>query len=304
MPIREKTLTVLLVLSLVANTFLLAAILTPADGSSPALSKPGEAEVLPTATLAPLLSMEATGNRSVASMQVPVILRRIEIDQNCPLCRDEVIEEATMVNVSVEVVPGRGRVLVQTTPLTGIVFQDAANHAVAAVANRSRMDLTENDIIFSIQDPGEISEIDGPSAGALMAALLLAVLEDFSLNESVTVTGTLDEDGRVGPVGGVFEKAGAAAASGKALLLLSTENNWMTDYQEDVRWFGGLRLARQRPVVKDTKEYIEENLDIQVKYVTTLDDLLADIRMASGEQESRSPTKLKSIYPPESHVSG
>jgi predicted S18 family serine protease len=248
--------------------------------------------------------MEAIGNRGVASMQVPVILRRIEINQNCPLCRDGVIEEATMVNVSVEVIPGRGRVLVQTTPLTGIVFQDAANHAVAAAANRSQMDLTENDIIFSIQDPGEISEIDGPSAGALMAALLLAVLEDFPLNESVTVTGTIDAEGHVGPVGGILEKAGAAAASGKVLLLLSIENNRMTDNQEDVRWFGGLRLVRQRPVVKDTKEYIEENLGIQVKYVATLDDLLADIRIAPKELESRSPMKLKSIYPPESHVSG
>mgnify|MGYP000880247364 CR=1 FL=1 len=54
---------------------------------------------------------------------------------------------------------------------------------------------------------------------------------------------------------------------------------WMTDYQEDVRWFGGLRLARQRPVVKGTKEYIEENYGIRVEYVDSIDGLLTDLRL-------------------------
>lgn len=288
MRIREKTLTVLLIFSVIANLLLLSAFM-PANDLSPALSKPEDVEPLPTNTLAPPLPAIAAGNGSAASMQVPVILQKIEIDRSGSFFREKVIEEGAMVNVSVEAVPGRGRVLVQTTPLMGIVFQDAANLAVVVAANRSHADLTRSDIIFSIQGPDDISEIDGPSAGALMAALLLSVLEDFALNESVTVTGTLDEDGHIGPVGGLLEKAEAAAAGGKTLLLISSENNRMTDYQEDARWFGGLKITRQRPVVKDTKEYIEETLGIQVKYVATLDDLIADLRAPAGEHGSRSP---------------
>ena len=284
MRIREKTLTILLVLSVVANLFLLVA-LVPEDGLSPALSAPEGAEAFPTATLAPLPPGVAAGNGSTASMQVPVILQKLEVDRGGPFVYEETIEEGAMVNVSVEVVPGRGRVLVQTTPLMGIAFQDAANLAVVVAANHSRVNLSESDIIFSIQGPEEVSEIDGPSAGALMAALLLSVLEDFPLNQSVTVTGTLDEDGNIGPVGGILEKAEAAAASGKTLLILSDENDRMIDYREEDRGLGGLRITRQRPMVTDAKEYIEENLGIRVKYVDTLDDLIADVRAPAPDPE-------------------
>ncbi len=278
MRIREKTLAILLVLSLVANLFLLAVALMPEDDLSPALSKPEEVDPLPAATMTPLSPARGTGNGSAASMQVPVIIQKVEVDRGGPFLYEEVIEEGAMVNVSVEVVPGKGRVLVQTTPLMGIVFQDAANLAVVVAANHSRVDLAGSDIIFSIQGPEDISEIDGPSAGALMAALLLSVLEDFPLNESVTVTGTIDENGSIGPVGGIIEKAEAAHRSGKTLLLLSDENNRVIDHEEEARSFGGLKIAMQRPVVMDMKEYIEENLGIRVKYVDDLDDLLADVR--------------------------
>ncbi|PKL61323.1 MAG: peptidase S16 [Methanomicrobiales archaeon HGW-Methanomicrobiales-2] len=281
MRIREKTLTVLLVLSLVANVFFLAVVLMPQSGLSPPLSRPGGADAIPTATLSPL-PPEGAGNGSVASMQVPVILQMVEVERGSPLLYEEVTEEGAMVNVSVEIVPGKGRVLVQTTPLMGIAFQDAANLAVVVAANHSRVDFAGSDIIFSIQGPEEVSEIDGPSAGALMATLLISVLEGFELNQSVTVTGSIDESGSIGPVGGILEKAEAAAASGKTLLILSDENDQVIDYQEEGRSFGGLKIARQRPVVTDAKEYIEENLGIQVKYVDTLDELLADVRAPPG----------------------
>jgi len=284
MRIREKTLTVLLVLSLVMNVFVLAVVLMPQSGLSPALSRPGGADAIPTATLSPLPPGKGAGNGSVVSMQVPVILQKVEVDRGSPLLYEEVTEEGAMVNVSVEIVPGRGRVLVQTTPLMGIAFQDAANLAVVVAANHSSVDFTGSDIIFSIQGPEEVSEIDGPSAGALMATLLISVLEGFELNQSVTVTGSIDESGKIGPVGGILEKAEAAAASGKTLLILSDENDQVIDYQEEGRSFGGLKIARQRPVATDAKEYIEENFGIQVKYVDTLDELLADVRAPPGPQ--------------------
>jgi len=270
MRVREKTLTILFVLSLFANVFLLAVALVPGD-DIPALFPP-DAGPSPAATMASLPGIGRT-----ASMQAPVTLQKVEITGIGPFSTNRMIEEGAMVNISVEIVPGRGRVLVQTTPLMGIVFQDAANHAVDLAADRSRTDLTRSDIIFSIQSPDGVSEIDGPSAGALMTALLLSVMEDFALNESVTVTGTIDENGNIGPVGGILEKAGAAAASGKTLLLLPAENNNIVESREETGIFCGLRIARQRPVAVDTGMYIEERYGIRVKYVHTLDDFLADV---------------------------
>lgn len=277
--IRERTLTILLVLSLVANVFLLAFVLVPESDLSPSLSEPGDTETLPAATAAPLLAMEAGENGSAASLQAPVILQKIEVDRGGPFAYEEVTEEGAMVNVSVEVVDGRGRVLVQTTPLMGIAFQDAANLAVVVAANHSHVDLTGSDIIFSIQGPEDISEIDGPSAGALMAVLLLSVLEDIPLNESVTVTGTIDEDGKIGPVGGILEKAEAARHGEKTLLILPAENDRILDQPEESRSLGRLRISRQWPPFVDSEEYIEENYGIEVEYADTLDDLLAYVRL-------------------------
>lgn len=282
MRIREKTLTILFVLSLVMNVFLLAAVLVPGTGIPAPLPGPGETGTPPAATMAALPAGRDAGAGGTASMQAPVTLQKVEIAGIGPFAANRVVEEGAMVNVSVEVVPGKGRVLVQTTPLMGIVFQDAANHAVDLAADRSRTDLTRSDIIFSIQSPDEVSEIDGPSAGALMTALLLSVLEGFELNESVTVTGTIDEDGNIGPVGGILEKAEAAAASGKTLLVLPAKNNNVVERREEARVFGGLRIARQRPVVVDTRAYVEEHFGIRVEYADTLDDFLADVRVPAA----------------------
>lgn len=267
MRIREKALTILFVLSLGMNVFLLAALSGPE-------STIREADILPAATMTSL-----PAGVGAASMQAPVTLQKIEITGIGPFATNRMVEEGAMVNVSVEIVPGKGRVLVQTTPLMGIVFQDAANHAVEIAADRSRTDLTGSDIIFSIQSPDGVSEIDGPSAGALMTALLLSVLEGFTLNESVTVTGTIDEDGSIGPVGGILEKAGAAAANGKTLLILPAKNNNIIERREEIGIFCGIRIARHRPTIVDTREYVEEHCGIRVKYAETLDDFLADIRI-------------------------
>ena len=97
-------------------------------------------------------------------------------------------------------------------------------------------------------------------------------------NESVTMTGTIGEDGSIGPVSGVLEKARAAAASGKTLLILPEGNDLLIECQDESRSLGGLRIAGQRPVVVDAKEYIEENLGIHVRYANSIDDLVADVR--------------------------
>ncbi len=277
MRILEKTLAVLLALSLVMNVFLFAVVLTEGYGLSTIDSWSGEVTAGPAGTTAPPSSETAAGEGS-ASMQVPVVLQKVETSQTGPFFYEETTEEGAMVTVSVEVVPGRGRVLVQTTPLMGTVFQDTANRAVALAVDRSRADLAGSDIIFSIQGPNEVSEIDGPSAGALMTILLISVLEGFSLNESVTVTGTIDENGEIGPIGGVLEKAEAAAASGKTLLVLPEENDRVVEYQEETWSPGWPTIARQHSVTVDAKEFIEENFGIRVEYADSIDDLFAYLR--------------------------
>jgi predicted S18 family serine protease len=57
--------------------------------------------------------------------------------------------------------------------------------------------------------------VDGPSAGALTTAAMLAALNGAPVRPEVTMTGTVNPDGTVGPVGGIPQKVAGAAAAGK-----------------------------------------------------------------------------------------
>nr|MBP9114358.1 FHA domain-containing protein [Polyangiaceae bacterium] len=55
---------------------------------------------------------------------------------------------------------------------------------------------------------------DGPSAGMLTTATMLALLKGATLREDTTMTGTVNPDGSAGPVGGIVQKMEGAKATG------------------------------------------------------------------------------------------
>jgi predicted S18 family serine protease len=178
-------------------------------------------------------------------------------------------------NISVDVQPGKGRVLVETKPLMGIVFQDAANTAVFVAQNRTGADISGSDFLFSIEADKQISSVDGPSAGALMTLIAIAALENRRINPSVTLTGTMSGDGHIGAIGGAVEKAQAAKENGLTTFLMPLDNQDLTIYSEQIVNYRGFQLVEQVPQVVPAKEYIEKNTGISVTYVNTIDDVVA-----------------------------
>ena len=67
------------------------------------------------------------------------------------------------------------------------------------------MDLSEYDLVYTIKANATV--IEGASAGAALAVATVAALTGKELNSSVMMTGTINHDGTIGPVGGIFEKA-------------------------------------------------------------------------------------------------
>jgi len=57
--------------------------------------------------------------------------------------------------------------------------------------------------------------IDGPSAGSLMTAAMIAARTGDEIRSDVTMTGTVNPDGSIGPVGGLPQKIRAAVRDGK-----------------------------------------------------------------------------------------
>lgn len=214
------------------------------------------------------------GEEGSAHLDAPAVTQRVEYGGDYPFYSRRVVEEGAMMQVSVEIKPGYGRVLVETKPLMGVVFQDAANTAVVAAENYTGCDLSGSDVIFSVEASSEVSEVDGPSAGALMTTLIIAALENVMLPNYVTMTGTIDKDGHVGEIGGVVYKAKAAKENNKRIFILPRENNQLVRYEEVRKQYGGITIIKQNPIVEDTKEYIEKNIGIQVEYVDSIDDVM------------------------------
>lgn len=214
------------------------------------------------------------GMEGYATLQAPAVFQNIEREQSGPFVREVATEEGALLNISVETRAGKGRVLVQTTPLMGVIFQDAANTAVFVAQQETGVSLSGSDVIFSITADQEIPGVDGSSAGALMTLLTIAAINGTELNNSVTLTGTIDDEGNVGAIGGVFEKAKAAEAGGKTLFLLPRENSELVTYKTVERKIGSFTVVERVPEVVDAEQYIEDEVGIDVRYVDTIDDVL------------------------------
>lgn len=215
-----------------------------------------------------------TGTQGMATMQAPAIIQQIEVVEEGPFFRRVITEEGAMIDVSVELIPGKGRILVQTVPLMGVVFQDAANTAAFVAQDVTDTSLAETDIIFSIRAEQEIPGVDGPSAGALMTLITIASLENKTLDQGVTVTGTIDEGGNIGSVGGLVEKAQAAKDSGKGLFLISQENSMLVIDNTNEQSIGDIVIIDESSEVVDAESYIEEEVGIDVEYVATIEDVM------------------------------
>jgi uncharacterized protein len=72
--------------------------------------------------------------------------------------------------------------------------------------------------------------IDGPSAGALMTAAVLAGFLGDEVRTDVTMTGTINPDGTIGPVGGIPHKIAGAAEANKTLVLVPSGQRFDYDY--------------------------------------------------------------------------
>lgn len=119
---------------------------------------------------------------------------------------------------------GSGRVFVDTLPLTQIDMQGSARLAVkvasALVENdvNSNIDPSTCDYFFVVRTSAPI--IGGPSAGGVMTVAAIALLENWGINQYTVMTGMINPDGSIGPIGGIVQKIDAAASVGATSFLI------------------------------------------------------------------------------------
>ncbi len=130
--------------------------------------------------------------------------------------------QGSVLKITVEIRDGTGLVLVDTAIPSGVDFQTSARTAVTVSQNITGIDLSKKDVIFSISagNNQDLQAVDGGSAGGAMTVLLASDLLGKPINSHVLMTGTIQSDGTIGPIGAVGEKADAAGQYGAKIFLV------------------------------------------------------------------------------------
>src|SRR6266508_2161737 len=71
--------------------------------------------------------------------------------------------------------------------------------------------------------------VDGPSAGGLMTSAFISAVLAHDLKEDVGMTGTINPDGTIGPVGGIQYKLEAVQKEGKKTFLIPIGQRYEID---------------------------------------------------------------------------
>ena len=174
----------------------------------------------------------------------------------------------------VEARSGSGRTLVDINNI--LFFVDTQNSIQIAkdfAANYTHANLSNIDLIYSIETNASV--IEGPSAGAALTISTIASLEGKQLNPNVMITGTINPDGTIGPVGGITAKAQAAKEIGAKVFLVPQGQGTQTTYTpvQQCQQIGLITYCTTE--YKASTIDVSKDLGIQVKEVNTIQDALS-----------------------------
>jgi uncharacterized protein len=181
-----------------------------------------------------------------------------------------------MSSLTLRLIPGSGQVLVNTNPFVEPDLQFSVNSAVDEARNITGYNSNE-DFIFTYYSP-DAQLIGGGSAGAATAILSLATFENKPLKKDAVITGTINEDGTIGEIGGVVEKAQAVGEAGYKYFLVPAGQSTVTEYEPKVTKFSryGYTFYRETYTTKtiDLKAYAKEHWNLDVVEVSSLQDAI------------------------------
>jgi len=132
----------------------------------------------------------------------------------------QAVYEGVVMTAAIELKTGEGRILVNTQPRIGIDIQTSARTAALVTENLTGVALSKTDVILTIKASEDVDVVDGSSAGAAITVAMLAAVRGQGINTTVYMTGTINSDKTVGPVGGIVEKALAAAKNGASCFIV------------------------------------------------------------------------------------
>jgi len=116
--------------------------------------------------------------------------------------------------------------------------------------------------------------IGGPSAGGVMTVAAVSLLKNWELDNQTVMTGMINPDGSIGPIGGITYKIDAAYSVGATRFLIPKGQDKYTQMKTTTEENNGWIRTVTKPVTIDVSDYAMENYGIEVNEVADINDAL------------------------------
>ena len=181
-------------------------------------------------------------------------------------------EEGLLLGAEVIVTNGTGHVFVDTNPYTQVDLQGSARIAAMVASDVLGIDEKAYDFYYIIDISSPI--IGGPSAGGALTVATIAAINKWPLKSDVVMTGMINPDESIGPVGGIPFKLEAAAAKNATLFLIPEGQSTVTVKKTNTDSSGSI-------ITIDTEETVDvvelgKKLNVTVKEVSTIQDVVRE----------------------------
>ena len=115
----------------------------------------------------------------------------------------------------------KGYGIVRFNDTAGSMAKDSVFNAASVIRRLTDKDIKDYDIHVNVVGGGKI---DGPSAGAAITICIISSLLNRPIRQDMAITGEISLQGKVKPVGGIFEKIYGARRTGIKLVLIPSDN--------------------------------------------------------------------------------
>ena len=162
----------------------------------------------------------------------------------------------------ITVAPGSGHIYIETWPLAQVDMEASARLAAQVAGQILGVNMSKYDVFIQVKANAPI--IGGPSAGGTMTVGIIAALKGWKLNPNVMMTGMINPDGTIGPVGGILEKASAAHSAGVKLFLIPEGQRIQYVQQTQKKEIGGIIEINSQTKKVDVVKYAKERWGLKV----------------------------------------
>lgn len=187
--------------------------------------------------------------------------------------------EGVLIKFKLAVKPGNGNIFIAISPHVGVDLQTSLEMAREAAGKYLGINLSTYDIYLVIEAPSEVGMVDGPSAGLMLTLAIVSAFEGIDIS-NICVTGAIDANGNVYPVGGIIEKAIACVNGGMEKLIIPKGQSTVVVYEKvEKTIFPGFTVVVIEPREVDLNKYLEENgYKLNVYEASTLEEAIEIIK--------------------------